>query len=254
LVTIDGEVHRLDVPSIPPAEISAGGYRFRITEFAPSFRVGQTSPPTDPMNNPAIRVAIEGPGGETGERLLFAFHPDFDMGHSGRGSDFGDLDLRYRYGRSLYLFTDDSGALAGRADFELDIRAMANLDSVSQVPGGERFEVTRGQVLHGGEFAFLLQDYWTSAIEQPALSEDPNDPAAARISVTDAAGNTTDVIVEKFNDPVPAVLGDREVSLYYGPVRLDLPYRLHLDDFMLITYPGSDNPASFESHVRIYDE
>jgi len=35
LVTIDGEVHRLDVPSIPPAEISAGGYRFRIRSRQP---------------------------------------------------------------------------------------------------------------------------------------------------------------------------------------------------------------------------
>jgi hypothetical protein len=38
LITVGENVHRLEVPTTPPAEISADGYRFRITEFAPDFR------------------------------------------------------------------------------------------------------------------------------------------------------------------------------------------------------------------------
>jgi hypothetical protein len=255
LITVGGDVHRLDVPTTPPVEVSAGGYRFRITEFARNFRVGQESSPTDPMNNPAIRVQIESASGETGERLLFAFHPDFDMGHSGHDSkEFDELDLRYHFGRSFYVFKKDSGGLGGRADFVVGVQGMGHSDSTWSIPAGESFDVTSGQVFHSGDFAFLMHDYWESAVEEAALSEDERAPAAARIAVEDGAGNTAEAIVEKFSGPVPVDLGGREVSLSYGPVRLNLPYRLHLDDFLLVTYPGSENPASFESHVRIYDE
>ena len=73
--------------------------------------------------------------------------------------------------------------------------------------------------------------------------------------MTDEAGNEAEAIVKRFQDPVALDIGGRDaVMLQYAPVRIDLPYRLHLDDFALITYPGSENPASFESHVRIYDE
>jgi hypothetical protein len=207
------------------------------------------------MNNPAIRVQIESASGETGERLLFAFHPDFDMGHSGHDSkEFDELDLRYHFGRSFYVFKKDSGGLGGRADFVVGVQGMGHSDSTWSIPAGESFDVTSGQVFHSGDFAFLMHDYWESAVEEAALSEDERAPAAARIAVEDGAGNTAEAIVEKFSGPVPVDLGGREVSLSYGPVRLNLPYRLHLDDFLLVTYPGSENPASFESHVRIYDE
>ena len=46
----------------------------------------------------------------------------------------------------------------------------------------------------------------------------------------------------------------QSVQVALGPIQIPVPYRLHLDDFVLVTYPGSNNPASFESHVRIYDD
>jgi len=49
-------------------------------------------------------------------------------------------------------------------------------------------------------------------------------------------------------------LGEHELSAEFGPRKMPLPYTLHLDDFQLINYPGSDNPASYESHVRLQDD
>jgi hypothetical protein len=253
VITMEGKHHHLAVPDKPPAEIEAGGYRFRITEFAPDFRVGEEPSPSDPMNNPAIRVAVEGPGGEQDERMLFAYHPDFDMGHSGREGGMGQLDLVYRYERNFYLFRD-SGALAGRADFHFEIQSEDEHAEVIHVDGGERFEAKPGLVYHSGNFALLLEEFLESAVERPSLSDDTDKPAAARIAVQDETGNPAEVVVQRFRDRIPVDLGGREVVVYYGPLRIQLPYRLHLDDFVLTTYPGSDNPASFESHVRIYDE
>ena len=32
------------------------------------------------------------------------------------------------------------------------------------------------------------------------------------------------------------------------------PFALKLDDFVMETYPGSDSPSAYESHVQIVDE
>ncbi len=48
-----------------------------------------------------------------------------------------------------------------------------------------------------------------------------------------------------------------EVSLGFGSSWLDrkykMPFNLHLNDFILDKYPGSDNPSSFESKVTVKD-
>ena len=38
-----------------------------------------------------------------------------------------------------------------------------------------------------------------------------------------------------------------------GPRIVKLPYTVTLDDFVLKTYPGSDNPATYESFVSVDD-
>ena len=53
--------------------------------------------------------------------------------------------------------------------------------------------------------------------------------------------------------PASRKLGESDVSLAFGPTRVVLPYSLALDDFVLLTYPGSDKPSGYESHVRLID-
>jgi hypothetical protein len=254
VIHLDDGHHRLAVPANPPAEINAGGYLFRIVEFAPNFRVGGKPSPSDPMTNPAIRVHIEGPDGNQDERLLFAFHPDFDMGHAGADAPFQELDLVYRYGQNLYLVRNDSGGLTAQADFDMDAEPEGDHNNAAHVDAGDRVDITPGTVTHSVNFAFLLHEFWESAVETPSLSDDANQPAAARIEIEDEAGNKAERIVQRFRDHIPVDVGGQEVTLYFGPLRIPLPYRLHLDDFLLVTYPGSQNPASFESHVRVFDE
>ncbi|UCH83386.1 MAG: cytochrome c biogenesis protein ResB [Candidatus Latescibacterota bacterium] len=252
-VTIGGETHTLPVPADPPAEMRVGGYRFRITEFAPRFQVGRTPLPTDEMTNPAIRVEVGPPDGDTYERLLFAFHPEFDMGHAGGEAKVRPLDMTYRYARSIYLFPDGDG-LKGRADFPVSIRSGHESDPGEPVKTGERFAVSAGTILQSGEFSFLVLEHWRSAIEEPYQSDDENKRAAARIVVEDASGRRGEALVVKWDESVPVDVGGREVQLAFGPIQIEVPYRIHLDDFVLSMYPGSNNPASFESKVRVYDE
>jgi hypothetical protein len=254
VINADGTTGRLAVPATPPAETTVNGVRVQITEFAPNFKVGQKPSASDPMINPAIRVKITEPGGATHERLLFAFHPDFNMGHAGGAEQPDNIDLQYRYGRNLYLFPDSAGGLEGSADFALGLASMEAARSETPLEAGHKFSVPTGAILRSGAFSFVPIEYWKSAVESPVLSTDTRQPAAAKVAVEDDAGDRAEALVFKYGRGSDIMLGWRNMSVSYGPIRIQLPYRLYLDDFVLITYPGSENPASFESHVRIYDE
>jgi len=75
-----------------------------------------------------------------------------------------------------------------------------------------------------------------------------------RISVTNQAGDHAEAIVIKGDERGQRVMiGDRQAVLKLGSIIIELPYEIHLDDFLLLNYPGSRNPASYESHVRLFD-
>ncbi len=49
-------------------------------------------------------------------------------------------------------------------------------------------------------------------------------------------------------------LGDMELSLEWGAKIIKLPFSLYLRDFVLVKYPGSMSPSSYESHVTLVDK
>ncbi len=49
-------------------------------------------------------------------------------------------------------------------------------------------------------------------------------------------------------------MGDVELSVEWGSKMLQLPFSLWLRDFILVKYPGSMSPSSYESHVTVIDE
>jgi len=254
IIMSDDGATRFDVPARLPAEVKAGDYTFRIVELIPNFRVGREPEPDDPMENPAIRVEVENTYGEKGERLLFAFHPDFDAGHTGANMAT-NIPLVYELPRNVYLFRDGD-QLAGRADFALRLSSHGGNGQPTDVEigAGERFVMPAHATLRSGSFAFMVTHFWPSAIEKVVAVDDENARAAIRVSIEDEQSNESEAVVRKWQDPVDVTVGGAEVAVSYHPSRIVLPYSLHLDDFVLKTYPGSSNPASFESLVRIYDE
>ncbi|QOY51862.1 cytochrome c biogenesis protein CcsA [Candidatus Sulfurimonas baltica] len=49
-------------------------------------------------------------------------------------------------------------------------------------------------------------------------------------------------------------IADTEIALEWGSKIIELPFSLRLRDFMLIKYPGSMSPSSYESHVTLIDK
>ncbi len=48
-------------------------------------------------------------------------------------------------------------------------------------------------------------------------------------------------------------IGDTDIKLEWGAKIIDLPFSLKLRDFILVKYPGSMSPSSYESHVTLLD-
>lgn len=96
-------VVRVDAPvTICPPGAGPGGsnaLRVVVSHYVPDFVVdtttGMVGSRSDEPNNPAIFVTVEGPNLHVG-KWLFANHPEFDMSHSGSGSETANL-LTMRY-------------------------------------------------------------------------------------------------------------------------------------------------------------
>ena len=245
--------HHLQVPMETPAELEAEGFWVRIVEFSPDFKVGKASSEGEAMVNPAIRVEVRAPGGEVGERLLFAFHTDFDQDHAQHGA-IGDIPMTYERPRRIQLYQVE-GVINGRADFLLSV-VTEKPDEAEQsvdIQPGMTFAVDEHTMLQSGAFAFVVTRHWQSAVEKIMPVDNEEAPAAVRLTIQDGKGNSAETVVQRWGNGGSVTLGDQVAVASFSPRRINLPYSLLLDDFVLRTYPGSSNPASYESHVRIID-
>ncbi len=232
-----------------------GGYKFQVTEFQTDFKVGGSANLNGPLNNPMIKVAITAPDGRTGERILFALHPDFSMGHGGGEDDFADLDMLYQINRGIEFATGGVTGLQGRATFDIQSMDMNNQEEGS-IAAGTIFDVHE-EVLYASselDLSFVPVGIHESVVLTPSLSENTNAAPAARMVIRDGSGNEAEAIIRQHDRPRPVTLNGQTFNLSYAPIYKMLPYSLHLDDFVLQTYPGSDNPATYESWVSLTDQ
>lgn len=159
-------------------------------------------------------------------------------------------------GAGLVFTRAPDGAVTARPSQPMQRMDMASGQIEAELPAGADFPVEE-LVLYrvvGGGFQFVLQENIPHLQLKPAPSQDEHDPAAARIAVTGPQGLATETVVFKDDGRGEEIdLGGRPARVVLGSIKMPLPYSLHLDDFLLINYPGSRNPASYESHVRLVD-
>lgn len=108
-----------------------------------------------------------------------------------------------------------------------------------------------------GEFRFLIRTWFPSAKFTAAKSSGETGEDAVIIEISDGMRQQTVSVFGHTNalpDTLNVPLGDETLKLAYGAKPIDLPFRLHLKDFQLERYPGSDSPSSFASEVILIDE
>ena len=152
-----------------------------------------------------------------------------------------------------FAYNANDGLLA-RASFLISAMDM-NSEDGSEIEAGQVFAVQE-EVLYINDaqgFSFVPVKVMSSVVLKPSNSENSNAPPAARLTIRDGQGNEASAICVKYSPAKRVDLNGRQMKLSFGPVRMKLDYSLTLDDFVLNTYPGSDNPATYESYVLLND-
>ncbi len=260
LAHLEGTTHRLPVPESVPYTVERAGWTFRFTEWQADFKVGAEG--DDPaadlrLLNPMVRLETTDPAGRADERVLFAYHPDFGPGHAGGRQELPGPDLVYHLERGVVFAADGEGGLLARASLALSEIDLDSMEEQREIPAGQDFAVEIDAVYRDPAtgLSFVPRRFISSALRAPFASEDANRPSAVRLRVTGPDGDTAEVrLVHRPGAGDEVRIGGRRLTATFGPRRIPLPYSLHLDDFEMQTYPGSDNPAAYRSHVRLVDE
>ncbi len=108
-------------------------------------------------------------------------------------------------------------------------------------------------------FNFVFQDYNPSAVISPAPaghSMHSQGMKAMIFSIRQGMHKSEVTLWEHQwgNTPVYTSVNNTDIGISYGNRIIDLPFSLHLDDFVIERYPGSMSPSSFSSYIQIFEE
>jgi cytochrome c-type biogenesis protein CcsB len=259
-VRAGGQVCRLPIVPEPTVLGSCGGWTFELSDFDPDYHGhGQADhdhdhgadDPAGALKNPMVRVVVSDPTGKSATRTLFALHPEFALAHENH-EFLRQVDMLYELGGGIDLAKVD-GQIVIRASFPLELAAMGAGGESRVLPAGEVAPLQVRTVYRGERGLSLVPtSIEPSLVSTATRSRDPNAPAAARLFIA-KNGQRVDAICERGRAPQRVELGGDTYWLAYGSVMRTLPYNLFLQEFRLETYPGSENPASYESHVLLND-
>ncbi|HCY00421.1 MAG TPA: cytochrome C biogenesis protein [Bacteroidales bacterium] len=109
-----------------------------------------------------------------------------------------------------------------------------------------------------GRTQFAYRGHWESAIVKMVYNPDPNIGGTDVIALSAKyKGNERNIYVPLSNvsdNPVYENFEGKMVGFKYGPKRIEIPFGVKLQDFILERYPGSDSPSSFTSNVVVVDK
>jgi len=251
-VRVDGETCRLVVTPAPGELGTCNGWSFTQLDFQSNYHTTEQSDPEGPLINPMVKLRVTAPNGANAERVIFALHPEFAMMHE-EATLLEQVDMLYELNNGLDI-ARQGDAVVMRATFPLKVEPMVEGGETRAIPAGEVVAIEKQRVYVADNGLRLVpSEVETSLVSRGGMSDNPNAPSATRISVS-SGDDYAEAFCIRGAGPQRVELGGRTLKLSYGPVMSALPYRLYLEDFLLVTYPGSENPASYESHVVLEDE
>ncbi|MCC7390011.1 MAG: cytochrome c biogenesis protein ResB [Phycisphaerales bacterium] len=243
LVILDSAKQQQTLPA--PGE-KLGGTAWTVTEVvrferATIGRDGEITERPTGQANPAARVLLTHEDGSVERQIVFQRFREQPFVGQVSGATASGWQLTY-VGESLTEPT-----LAVLRDGE------GRTSAIFASPDGEpvAYEhdgVWPWNIVVGGKPLSILQDFdrargSTELQERPA-SGDSNSPAV----VVEAGGARA---ICRWNSPTPLEVGGKPLMLQYGPVRIELPFTMKLEDFRKMDYPGSEMAMAYESDVQV---
>lgn len=129
--------------------------------------------------------------------------------------------------------------------------------------GGRRVELDgdfylEPQVLYKlDDFQIAYGGHWESGMVKMVYNPDPNtggtDAIALRATYNGVQRTVYVPLSGAGENPVYADFNGEHLGFHYGAKRVELPFGIRLNQFVLERYPGSNSPSSFTSHVHVID-
>lgn len=109
-----------------------------------------------------------------------------------------------------------------------------------------------------GQFQFAYRGHWNSAIVKMVYNPDPNiggtDVIALKASFNDFERKIFIPLSNVEDKPIYEIFNGHRIGFKYGPKRIEIPFAIKLQEFVLDRYPGSESPSSFTSNVLVVDK
>lgn len=147
-----------------------------------------------------------------------------------------------------------------KADFAVPVTNMTD-ESVKMIPENDVQPFYPMRIHNFNNQLAVLRKYLPSGTISANAIEKTNDDKpvteALLFEITSGA-EKKDVYVwgkrDEKGKEVNTIVNGNLVSITYGSKRVQLPFSIHLEDFILERYPGSNSPSWYESKVKVVDE
>ncbi|HPF03261.1 MAG TPA: c-type cytochrome biogenesis protein CcsB [Bacteroidales bacterium] len=213
-----------------------------------------------------IPNALQNITDDTGGVPMISLMATKDM-QSGEQILLRDGETKEVYGLSVALNSDDSadiriiygsGVFSVVSDIETQITSMMTRESVTN-KAGIPFEIKPMQVIMAGDIRLVAREMAGSGRIQ-AVHADPGHQLTGESAFIFSlgSGNESQTVTLWKNDQEDLAISRTTVNgytfeIFFGSIAVNLPFSLHLEDFILERYPGSNSPSGYRSEVNLTD-
>lgn len=174
----------------------------------------------------------------------------------GKSIDLGSLILGYEAPNANVQFISRGDSLLLVSDRPLELRSMTGGEPVS-LQARDTLSVQPMNLYAIDNYLLIVKNFYTKGVMR--VVKDPSAQAPENAVVLEVNDGAQTQIVNVMGikgvkgEPFTATVGSEKLEFTYGPIPLYLPFSLHLTDFQLEKYPGSESPASFASELILND-
>jgi cytochrome c-type biogenesis protein CcsB len=104
---------------------------------------------------------------------------------------------------------------------------------------------------------FVLQEFYPYASFKPSMPDAMGQGMKAMVLTVGSRFEEKEIVLfeDEWNGEHKFInMGEYQLGISYGNRKIELPFSLFLNDFVIERYPGSSSPSSFSSYVTIIDE
>lgn len=198
-----------------------------------------------PDGNPLISIIVM----DSIENLQVLIEPEkpFKIGIT----NFGLEEVE---GSGVRFFVSDSGAIAISSK---PLSVLSMMGGESKVDANQWFKLQQQVIYRTDETGFTFRGYLPKAKVVMAYSSNPTDTGIDALAFSVKVNDQTQDIFVPRGEPngkvTKMIVEGVEIGFRFGPRRVEMPFSIKLNDFVLERYPGSNSPSSFTSNVTVFD-